>query len=159
MAIPNRVSEFLAAARIPYEVVKHDASVSSVSTAALAQVPMHEVAKAVMLEDHEGRRMMAILPADRRISLSKLNEELSRSFRLLKEAKLTEVFEDCGQGAVPPIGGAYYVETCWDEALGELSNVYLEAGDHSTLLHLQQSDFLRLMKESKHLFFSSSVWH
>ncbi len=157
MSIPARVSDYLESQQIPYDLVAHDSSNSSISSAVLAQIPLHKIAKAVILEDHESHHLMAILPANHKISLSKLNEELHRSFQLVTESQLYQMFGDCEEGAVPPIGEAYHLDMCWDEVLNSVPDVYLEAGDHNTLVHLSHDNFRRLMKESKHLFFSSTA--
>ncbi len=157
MSIPARVSDYLDTQDILYDLVAHDLSQSSVASAVMADIPLHKLAKAVILEDQEGRHLMAILPADHRVSMARLSEELNRSFQLMSEYKLSQMFSDCEEGAVPPVGDAYNMDVCWDEVLDSVSDIYLEGGDHNTLVHLTHDNFRLLMKNAKHLFFSSSV--
>ena len=155
----NRVTHYLDSQQIRYGLLSHPHSRSSVGSAISAQVPMHRVAKAVMLEDHEGRHLMAILPTDYKLSLSKLGEELNRSFKLVKEAKVYQLFTDCDSGAVPPIPNAYHMEAVYDDALINEPELFLESGDHETLIQIERADFKRMMEAHKHLRFSSKVIH
>ena len=85
MSVPARLHEYLNQHQIFFESVLHPHTLNSLSTAVGANVPAKKLAKAVILEDHESRHMMAVLPADSKISLMKLNEELNRSFHLVHE--------------------------------------------------------------------------
>ena len=105
----SRTTHYLDSQHIRYALISHPHSKSSISSAISAQIPTHNIAKAVMLEDHEGRHMMAVVPGDYKVSLSKLNDELNRSFRLIKEAKVYQLFSDCDSGAVPPVPNAYHM--------------------------------------------------
>jgi Ala-tRNA(Pro) deacylase len=159
MAYKTRVTQYLDNEHIKYSVVPHSHSKSSIGSAISAEVPMHQIAKAVMLEDHEGRNLMAIVPADYKISLAAVGEELHRQFRLVKEAKVYEMFDDCDQGAVPPMPAVYHVDAVYDEELAHQRELYLESGDHETLVQLKQADFIKLMESYKHSRFSRQVIH
>lgn len=159
MVNKNRLTQYLDTEQIRYSVVPHSHSKSSVGSAISAEVPMHQIAKAVVLEDHEGRNLMAIVPADYKISLTAVGEELHRQFRLAKEAKIYEIFADCDQGAVPPMPAAYHMDAVYDEELANQREVFLESGDHETLVQLKQADFIKLMESYKHSRFSRQVIH
>lgn len=159
MSTANRVTHYLDSQHVRYDLVSHPHSRSSVSSAISAAIPTHQIAKAVMLEDHEGRHLMAILPGDYKLSLSKLNDELNRSFRLVKEAKIYQMFSDCDAGAVPPMPNAYHMDAIFDDELLNLPEVFLESGDHETLIQMDKRDFLRLMAAHRHSRFSSQVLH
>ena len=155
----NRITNFLDQKYIHYEIIPHPRSKSSVDTAISAEVPMHQIAKAVILEDHEGKHIMAIVPADYKVSLSMLNEELNRSFKLAKENDIYEMFTDCDSGAVPPVPSAYYLDAVYDEELTREPELFLESGDHETLIQISREDFMRLMESYKHSRFSRKVFH
>ena len=96
MNTQNRVIHYLDEEHIRYGTVPHSHSKSSIGTAISAEVPMHQIAKAVILEDHEGKHIMAIVPADYKVSLSMLSDELKRTFKLAKEA------DGCAVSKPPP---------------------------------------------------------
>ncbi len=68
MTIAARVNRYLEREAIDYDIISHYQSTSSIDSAIASKVPIHHLAKAVLLEDHEGRRLMAVLPADTKIS-------------------------------------------------------------------------------------------
>ncbi len=142
-----------------YNVIPHHHSNSSIGSAISAQVPANQIAKAVILLDHEGRKLMAVLPASDKISLSKLNDEMMASYQLVKEEQIASMFNDCEFGAIPPIGQAYNMSVVFDDKLNELDHIYIEAGDHESLIKLKKSDFMQLMELAKHTRFSHEVYH
>ena len=159
MTISTRLNSFLSIHKVSYEVIDHETSSSSVGSALKAEVPLNEIAKAVILENHEGRKLMAVLPANNKISLSRLNEDLMGDYHLVKEGEIRHMFQDCEIGAIPPIGYAFNVNVVFDDKLEELSHVYIEAGDHESLLKLSATDFIQLMRSAKHSRFSHEVYH
>ncbi|MFQ3237415.1 MAG: Ala-tRNA(Pro) deacylase [Paraglaciecola sp.] len=159
MTSQNRVIQFLDSEHIHYSMVPHAHSKSSISSAISAEVPMHKIAKAVMLEDHEGKHLMAIVPADYKVDLRELGNTLNRDLKLAKEAKVYQIFADCDSGAIPPLPTAYHLDAVYDEQLTEEKELFLESGDHETLVQLDRDDFIRLMGTAKHARFSHKVFH
>ena len=159
MSISTRVDQYLNHKNIRFDTVGHPRSSSSISSAIAAKIPASNIAKAVILEDHEGRHLMAVLPADRKISLHKLQNHLDVSLHLVHEKELAVMFKDCQQGAIPALASAYNINSIYDETLSELSDIYLEAGDHQTLIHLKKDQFSQLIANSKHMKFSAQVIH
>ena len=159
MTISTRLDSYLTAHNIPYQVIEHDQSASSVGSAAMASVPLNQIAKAVILKDHEDRKLMAVLPAKNKISLSTINDNLMGSYKLLKEHEVYQLFSDCEHGAIPPVGDAFNMHTICDEMLDQLDYVYIEAGDHRQLLRISQKDYETIAAKSKHLRFSSELIH
>ena len=159
MNIENRITHYLDSQHIHYQLIPHTHSRSSIGSAISAEVPMHKLAKAVMLEDHDGKHVMAILPANYKLSLGKLNDEFNRNFKLVKEAQVYQMFSDCSSGAVPPLLNAYHMDTIYDEALEDEAEIYFESGDHETLLLIDGKDFKKMMSAYKHARFSHKAIH
>jgi len=159
MTISTRLDTYLSEHDIPYQSIPHCHSNSSIGSAVAARVPLNQIAKAVLLVDHEGRKMMAVLPANNKISLSALNNELCGSYQLVKENEVYKMFSDCEHGAVPPIGEAYNMAVVCDQLLDNLDTVYIEAGDHETLLKIDKAGFREMMENGKHLRFSREIFH
>lgn len=154
MGIAMKLSDYLAANGVQYEVMTHSHSGNSMQTARASNVPARCLAKAVVLEDHD-HAVMAVLPASRRLELRQLQASSGPDLKLAPEADLKQLFKDCEPGAVPPVGIAYGIETIWDESLMEQPDTYFEAGDHQTLLHMKTRDFIGLMKGARHMAFSA----
>lgn len=155
MGMAMKLSEYLKANGAPYEVLIHPHSSNSMRTARSSNVPAQCVAKAVVLED-ESHRIMAVLPASRRLNIDQLRSD-DHAMHLTPESELTWLFDDCEPGAVPPVGPAYGMETLWDDTLTAQSDIYFEAGDHETLVHMKTRDFISLMKDARHQAFSSDL--
>jgi len=159
MAMTTRLDNYFKQHEIHYQTLTHDHSQSSLQSGVEAGIPLNHLAKAVVLEDHQGRHLMAILPASAKANISVLNEAFNASFRLVKEREVYHMFTDCENGAVPPVGEAYHMAMVCDTVLSSLDYVYLEAGDHETLIKLDKEAFSELMKHSRHMHFSSRVFH
>jgi len=159
MNTSTRLSRYLTQRSIAYQEIGHFHSNSSIGTAITANISLKQIAKAVLLKNHEDKRLMAILPASHKIKLSALNDNLHGSFSLMTEEDVYQIFSDCNQGAVPPAADAYNLSMICERELDQLTEVYLESGDHETLLCVRQSDFKTLMKSGKHLHFSQEVFH
>jgi len=156
MGIAMKLSDYLKANDVQFEVLKHAHSGNSRQTARASSVPADCVAKAVVLED-DAHAVMAVLPASRRLKLPEFQASNGRALRLAAEAELKDLFNDCEPGAVPPIGIVYGIETVWDDSLMEQPETYFEAGDHETLLHMKTHDFIGLMKNARHMTFSARL--
>lgn len=159
MTIANRLVDYLNQYDIQFQLIEHVHSNSSLSTSINADIPMHAIAKAVILEDHEDRKVMAILPANNKVSLSTLSDKLKGHFHLVKEQAIYSLFEDCEHGAIPPMGDAYCITTVCDKLLDKLEYVYLEGGDHKTLIQVSHENFEKIMASAKHFRFSHQVFH
>lgn len=159
MTIAARVNRYLDREGIDYDIISHYQSTSSVDSAVASSVPLNCLAKAVLLEDHEGRKLMAVLPADKKISFSILNDNFNAKYSLLKEPTIYSMFWDCEKGAVPPLGEPYNLMVACDELLDNLEKVYIEAGDHETLLCVDKETFQTIMTNARHLRFGKELYH
>ncbi|REL24393.1 aminoacyl-tRNA deacylase [Thalassotalea euphylliae] len=159
MTISTKLMDYMADQRIDYQTIKHSHSNSSLGSAMSAQIPLQNLAKAVLLKNHEDRIVMAVLPANRKISISAINDQLMGSYRLLKEQEVYQLFSDCEHGAIPPVAEAFNMTSVCDNELDLLDFVYLEAGDHEHLLQISHGDFEKLVSRCMHLTFSHEVFH
>lgn len=138
---------------VTYEVITHDPTMSSTRTAQACHVSGDRLAKAIVLR-HDGRYMLAVLPATHHASLSNLKTQIGDDVDLAGEDEIRRLFPDCALGAVPPVGEAYELDVIVDDSIQEQPDVYLEGGDHATLVHMDQAQFARLMAEARHGRFS-----
>ena len=144
MAMSKTLKDYLTAQGVDYSVRSHPRTADSSHTAQATHVPGDRLAKAVMLEDDDGY-VMAVIPSSHRVSLGQLHHRLDRRLGLATETELEALFPDCDLGAIPPLGAAWGVETCVDEAILEQPEVWFEAGDHEALVRVSGSQFRALM--------------
>lgn len=150
MSMPSRLSNYLNRCGTRFEVFSHAHSHSSAETARLAHVRPYQLAKSVILEDHQGC-VMAVVPGDARVDVGSIAHILGRqALHLSDELRVAELFSDCDLGAVPAIGMAWGMETVVDEALDGRAEVYVEAGDHEMLLRIPGDEFRHLMQPARH---------
>ena len=77
MSIAMTVDKYLRQLQVPYDILPHYRTGSSLETARVAHISAHQLAKAVLLED-DGFYLMAVLPASEHVHLGMLREQLGR---------------------------------------------------------------------------------
>ena len=147
MSIAATVQTCLAQTGVHYDIIEHPRTSNSARTAQAAHVPGERIAKSVLLEDGD-RYLMAVVPATHSVDIGALYRRFGREIGLATEAQVAELFADCEPGAVPPLGHIYGIETILDEAFVDAEDVYFEGGDHRALVHVNGSDFLKLMGDA-----------
>jgi Ala-tRNA(Pro) deacylase len=156
MAIPARVQSYLDVAGVSYEVVAHPYAESALASAQAAHISGERVAKGVLLETGN-RYLVALLPATRHIDLGALHRRFGQLWGLATEQEIGDVFPDCATGAAPAAPAAYDVDAVVDDSLLETVDMYLEAGDHASLIHLGRQEFEKLVGDAPHGHFSHHV--
>lgn len=149
MSIAMTVQQYLEQKQVPFDVLMHPYTRSSMRTAEVADIPSERLAKAVLLEDTRGY-LMAVVPANRHVHLGRLRRQLGRELTLASEQEVATMFADCMPGAIPPLGMAYGMEMIWDDSLMASPEVYLEAGNHQELIHMGGEQFMQLCEHSRH---------
>jgi Ala-tRNA(Pro) deacylase len=154
MAISQKLKDYLNRNNVEYSLVAHAHTESSTDSALSAHIPLHQMAKPVVLEDEQGY-IVGVLPSNNRIEVDWVNEELGRKLEFATEDELSTLFTDCDIGAVPALSNAYDLQIIWDEQLRHASDVYIEAGDHEHLVHIRGEDFNALMSANPHSIISA----
>lgn len=138
---------------VTYELITHEATMSSTRTAQACHVSGDCLAKGIVLR-HNGGYMLAVLPASRHLRLPDLKLAIGADVDLADEGEIERLFPDCAPGAIPPIGECYDLDVIVDDSIQQPPEIYLEGGDHTTLVHLSQAQFTRLMSGARHGRFS-----
>jgi len=136
-----------------YDVITHDPTMSATRTAQACHVSGERLAKAIVLR-HNGGYVLAVLPASRHIRLPDLKLQVGDDVELADEQEIKRLFPDCALGAVPAVGECYDLDVIVDDSIEEQPEVYLEGGDHSTLIHVGHAQFALLMAGARHGRFS-----
>ena len=145
MTIAPTLATYLEQAGIEPEVLTHPHSPSASRSAEASHVSGNRVAKAVLLKDETGY-LLAVLPASRHLRLDAVEGLTGRSLTLAAEDEIGRAFPDCEVGAVPPVGVAYGLPAVIDDSLVEEPEIYLEGGDHTTLVRVTRAEFAELMQ-------------
>ena len=155
MAIAQTLKSYLDEHHIRYDTVSHRHAQTAADSARSAHVPLHQMAKAVVLEDDQGY-VVTVLPSNNRLDLEWVRDETQRDLHLATERELAQLFNDCETGAVPALSEAYGLDVLWDDHLRHVKDIYIEAGDHEHLVHLSGKDFRQLMEGAPHSIISAS---
>lgn len=139
---------------VVYDVITHEPTPSSARTAQACHVSGDRLAKAIVLR-RGGNYLLAVMPASHHIRLAELKAQLGDDVELADEQELKRLFPDCVPGAVPPIGQCYDLDVIVDDSIQEPPEIYLEGGDHTTLVRLTQAEFAKLMADARRFRFSA----
>lgn len=153
MTMATRLHWYLGKNHAHYDTIRHAHSSSSRQSAMEAHVDEDRVAKCVLLEDERGY-LNALLPANRFVSLKRICEELDRDLEFATEGEIGDIFFDCEIGAIPGMAAPYGIPSVVDQSLLDQPEVYLECGDHETLVHLTHTEFARIMADAMTLRFA-----
>jgi len=145
MGIPSKLIEFLNQGKVRYEVLHHTEAFTAQELAALEHVKGKHHAKVVMVKA-DGDKLMAVLPADHRVDLEKLDKATGKRTALATEADFKALFPDCAVGTMPPFGNLYNLATYVDKSLAEDDYIVFEAGTHTDAIKMSYPDYERLAK-------------
>ena len=154
MSIAPILQRYLVAENVEYDVIRHDPTTSSARTAEACRISGDRLAKAIVLRRDAGY-MLAVLPASYHLRLSDLQSQLGDRVEMATEAEIDPLFPDCAHGAVPPLG--YALPLVVDDSIEAQPEIYMEAGDHETLLHMSHAQFAQLMANARHGHFSEKL--
>lgn len=151
----HRIEQYLDEHHVPYEVLNHRHTATSMHSAHAAHVVAGKMVKGVLLEGDDCY-MAALIPADQDIRLGLLKMDFGEHLHLADESTVRQAFADCDPGAVPSLPMAWGVDTVWDDELLTQPDIYLEAGDHQRLIHVETSDLLEILWRVTHCHWVAS---
>ncbi len=154
MSVSPILRRYLAAENIQYDEILHELTLTSTRTAEACHVSGDRLAKAILLRRNSGY-LLAVLPASHHLRLAELKARLGDDIDMANEHEVNRLFADCTHGAVPAVGGCYGLDVIVDDSIQTQPEIYMEAGDHETLLHLSHAQFERLNPAALHGRFSA----
>jgi len=157
MSIAPTLQRYLAAESIEYDVIPHEPTMSSTRTAEACRISGNCLAKGIVLRRSSGDYLLAVLPASHHIHLGNLRNQLGDNVEMAKETEVDPLFPDCVHGAVPAVGQCYGLPLVVDDSLEGQPQVYVEAGDHETLIRISHAQFAHLTAGARHGRFSEKL--
>ena len=156
MGVAITLAQYLAERGVKYDVVKHPHVVTASESAKTSHISLNRLAKAVVLKAEEGF-MLAVLPASGHIQFGQLRKQLGADVDMANEEQIETLFVDCEPGAVPALGAAYGLKVIVDDSLANEPEIYLEGGDHASLVHISGSTFQQLLADARHARFTETA--
>ena len=136
------VTEYLEARGIPYEVIHHDPSTTSLEEARSLHMDAEHVLKAVLI-DARGRHAVAVIPASRRLDMYLVRAALDdQAAHLATEDELQGDFPSIELGAAPVVG-LLLDETLVDPSVLECDTVVFAAGTRTESVRVRTRDLFR----------------
>jgi Ala-tRNA(Pro) deacylase len=158
MGIATGLARYLAECGVPYEVIEYPDTETALQSAQANRIPPDRIATAVVLKGGDGF-MLAVLPASRHVRFGELRKALGCEMDFANEEQVETLFFDCELGAVPALGAAYGLKVIVDDSLISQPEIYLECGDHSSLVHINKAAFRELFADAHHAQFTGSPEH
>jgi Ala-tRNA(Pro) deacylase len=155
MGIAITLAQYLAERGVKYDLVKHPHTVTASESARMSHISLNRLAKAVVLKAEDGF-MLAVLPASGHIQFGELSKQLGADVDMASEEQIETLFLDCEPGAVPALGAAYGLKVIVDDSLANEPDIYLEGGDHASLVHVSGRTFQELLADARHARFAVS---
>lgn len=143
MSVAQTLQQYLTDNGITFDTLTHPETPSASRTAQVSHVPGDRLAKGVVLRKGDAF-LLAVLPASHHLMLEAVQDKLREQVELASEAEIKPLFPDCAVGAVPALGSAYGLSMLVDENLDGQPEVYIEGGDHRTLIRVSGETFHRL---------------
>jgi len=137
----ERLSAFLQAKCVSFDVLRHTPVFTSEEAAAVRGTPLASGAKALICRA-DYRFVMIILPADRKLASKEVRQ--AAKIKSLRFASREEVEQLTGlqPGSIPPFGSLFSLPTWCDDRLGEQPRINFNAGDHSISISMTYADYL-----------------
>ena len=142
----TRLVQYLDKQEVPYERRRHPRDETAEQAARDCQACPSQFAKAIAI-NADGSQLLAVLPADHHIDLSKLQKHLGASqIELLPEQDLVKFFPDCELGAIPALGNLYGMSVYITPVLTEQQMIVFHAGSHQEVIEMPYTSYERLVK-------------
>ena len=155
MGIAIALARYLAERGVKYDVVEHSHTATALESARTSHISLDRLAKAVVLKGNDGF-LVAVLPASGHIQFGQLCKQLGAEVDMASEEQIESIFHDCEPGAVPALGDAYGLKVIVDDSLASEPEIYLEGGDHASLVHVSGTTFQELMADARHARFTEA---
>lgn len=135
------VVEALTEADVTFELLPHRRTHSAAGSATALGVAPAKSAKTIVVRDEDGCARV-LVPASKRLDLTRLGAVLGTTPVLLTELELDGAYPQFELGAVPPVGGPAGDRVVVDAALGTLDELVFEAGSHLLSLRMATRDLV-----------------
>jgi Ala-tRNA(Pro) deacylase len=156
MSVAEKLRAHLARKHIDFDVAPHRRTIDARSSARAVQISPGCLAKSVVVRTHDSY-YLAVLPASRHISWSRLSRSLGETCVLATEKELDQLFEDCAPGAIPAVGECYGLDVIIETSICESPDLYFEGGDHRTLVRVSQAQFIELSENARFAHFAATL--
>jgi len=148
MTVAPILARHLANQNIKYDVIAHEPTMTSSHTAQACHISGDRVVKGIVLRG-DGVYTLAVLPASRRIRMTDLKARISPDVAFGVGSRDRSSVPRLRAGGRPAGRPVLWLDVIVDDSIQEQPDVYLEGGDHVTLVHMSSAQFARLTAERR----------
>jgi len=142
------VKELLERNGIPYEVLEHAPVYTSEEAAKVRNVELRTGVKALVLKTEEGKFVMGLIAADRKIDLKKLAKIAGTKKLQLTSPQEVLKITGCEVGSVHPFGNLHGLPTYMDSSILKNDMVNFNAGLHTVSIQMKAKDLIKAIRPS-----------
>jgi Ala-tRNA(Pro) deacylase len=134
------VPEYLEQRGVPFEVIPHDRTYTSIEEARALGISADEVVKTIVLDTASGHAL-AVIPASRRLHMRLVRDAVGDNHaKFADEGELERDFPDVELGAFPPLGSLVGVPTFVDPEVFTHETVVFAAGSQNESVKVRTED-------------------
>lgn len=148
----KKIKELLDSKNISYKISEHEPVFTSEQAAKVRNVDLKTGVKALVMKTKEGKLIMGLIAADRKIDLKKLANIVKT--KSLKLANPEEVLKKtgCKIGSVHPFGIIHNLSTYLDLSVLESEYVNFNIGMHTKSIQMKSKDLVEVINPYKEEF-------
>lgn len=145
MATQHWVRQALQAHEVPFQELHHGLAFTAQHLAEVGHISGRQVAKVVVVMADE-RPVETVLPASRILDFNLLRGVLDcQECRLATEVEISQRFNDCEIGAIPPMRRWPGIELLMDASLESDDDIIFAAGTHRDAIRMNFGDWASLV--------------
>jgi HD-like signal output (HDOD) protein/prolyl-tRNA editing enzyme YbaK/EbsC (Cys-tRNA(Pro) deacylase) len=147
MNIPSTVRSYLANSQGRFKGRQTAAADTLEATAALAEIPLENIVKPVLLKSGKAY-LMAIVRGDQKPDLEAINRLFKREFEPCSVSEIQELMPGCDPQALPPLAEPFGLRAIQDKSIDAMSKVYFATGVAGLFISAEAEDFAHLNEEA-----------
>ena len=146
MAIPQKITKFLEAAKIKYEPIKHRIVYTAFDKAATLKVPQKMIGKTLVV--NLDKPTFVLIPANKNLDKEKLKKVAKvKNVDFLKESWMKKNLKGVKVGAIPPFGDLWHLPTFVDKSLMNQPKIIVNGGDYNWSIKINPTNFKKLIPD------------
>lgn len=136
----SRTTEYLVKMGIPFEVIAHDKTFTTIDEARAIGIDAHQVVKTLLLDTRSGHRLM-VIPGDRRLDMRLAEETVGdHHAHLATEQEIERDYPGFELGCLPPVGGLLDTPVFVDGEILRQETVVFAAGSQTEAVKARTED-------------------
>ncbi len=145
MPIPAKISKFLGAKKVRYDVVPHKTVFTVYDLAQTLKLKLEQIAKTLLVKADK-RYILVVMPAHYRLDFGKLKKALKvKDVRIAQEKDMQAKFKT-KPGAMVPFGPIHKLDVITDKSFLKVKDALFSAGSFTDSVRMKIKDYLQAVE-------------